>query len=283
MASFDPTTARRLTAAPDVGAAHLLGPLLADGQRTVVLGETGAGKTTLSLGLLAAALTGSPMLGYQGADVGPALLVDCEQGKRSLQRALAEAGLAGRDDLHVVSIPGGVHLDRDQDARAELEALVASLQPRIVLLDPAYQLVSTDSRTAMLKMVSLLDRLRAEYGFAVLLPMHPRKSTTSTRRRVLGLDDVAGTGASIWNAELVLGLERVADGQALLRVLKDRDGALGQGLELPLAFVRGQGFTIAQPPPSMRGASEDLPARLLAALAVAAIVLLLVALATGHG
>jgi hypothetical protein len=34
-------------------------------------------------------------------------------------------------------------LDRDLEARADLEALVAALRPRLVLLDPAYQLVSS--------------------------------------------------------------------------------------------------------------------------------------------
>lgn len=254
--SFETSTARALTATPAAGAAPLLGPLLKQGQRTVVLGETGAGKTTLSLGLLAAALTGGDALGWQGAGLGPALLIDSEQGPASLQRALTEAGLAGRDDLHVVSIPGGVALDSDEQARADLETLLAQLRPRVVLADPHYQLVSSDSRRATLRLVSLLDRLRVQYGFALLLPMHPRKATTGGgRRRRLALDDVAGTGAALWNAELVLGLERVGDGRALLRVLKDRDGGIGQDVEMPLSFQRGHGFTLSPEPPTA-GASD---------------------------
>lgn len=281
MASFEVETARALTGAGDACAQRLLGPLLAAGQRTVVLGATGSGKTTLSLGLLSAALRGTQALGYQGAGLGPALLLDCEQGRGSLQRSLAEAGLAERDDLHVVSIPGGVMLDRDLEARAELEALVAALRPRLVLLDPAYQLVSSDSRAATLKLVSLLDRLRAEYGFALILPMHPRKTTSGGRHRPLELDDVAGTGAALWNAELVLGMERVADGRAQLRVLKDRDGGIGQGLEIDLCFERGVGFTLAPHAP-MALASARFPTEFwLAAAAVTALLVWVVALAMG--
>jgi RecA-family ATPase len=150
-------------------------------------------------------------------------------------------------------------LDRDLEARADLESLVAALRPRLVLLDPAYQLVSSDSRAATLKLVSLLDRLRAEYGFALILPMHPRKTTSGGRRRPLELDDVAGTGAALWNAELVLGMERVADGRAQLRVLKDRDGGIGQGVEIDLAFERGVGFTLAPLAVPMPRASASVP------------------------
>jgi RecA-family ATPase len=283
MASFDVETARALSADPDAGGASLLGPLLAAGQRTVVLGATGSGKTTLSLGLLSAALRGTAALGYQGAGLGSALLLDCEQGRGSLQRSLAEAGLADRDDLHVVSVPGGVMLDRDLEARAELESLVAALRPRLVLLDPAYQLVSSDSRAATLKLVSLLDRLRAEYGFALILPMHPRKTTSGGRRRPLELDDVAGTGAVLWNAELVLGMERVADGRAQLRVLKDRDGGIGQGVVLDLAFERGVGFTLAPPAAAPMPRASKRPVEWWLAMgSVALLFIWIVALASGH-
>jgi hypothetical protein len=93
--------------------------------------------------------------------------------------------------------------------------------------------------------------------------MHPRKTTSGGRRRPLELDDVAGTGAALWNAELVLGMERVADGRAQLRVLKDRDGGIGQGVEIDLAFERGVGFTLAPLAAPMPRASKR-PARVVA-------------------
>jgi hypothetical protein len=87
-----------------------------------------------------------------------------------------------------------------------------------------------------------LDRLRAEYGFALILPAHPRKDATSNGARKLTLHDVAGSGAVTRGAELVLALERLSHGYGRLRILKDRDFDLHVGETWPLLFERGQGF-----------------------------------------
>ena len=121
------------------------------------------------------------------------------------------------------------------------------LHPDVVVLDPYYKAHRGDSNEerAVVDLMRYLDALRARYGFALILPAHPRKDQTGRDgARKLKLDDVAGSGAVTRGAELVLGLERLAHGVARLRVLKDRDGDLTVGEEWPLLFKRGRGSSL---------------------------------------
>ena len=115
-------TGRALGELPDRSEADmLLGPLVVRGSRTIIVGDTGHGKTTLAAQLAAGVLTGAEVLGYRGAGAGPILIVDLEQGLRSLQRTAREVGLDGREDVLFVHAPDGLSLDSDKVDRDELE------------------------------------------------------------------------------------------------------------------------------------------------------------------
>src|SRR5262249_52997398 len=108
-------TARAVVALPEPeGDDLLLGPLVMRGARTIVVADTGHGKTTLCLQLGAAVLTGAEALGYTGAGRGPLLVVDLEQGIRSIKRSLRDACLADRDDVLYMLVPDGLALDGEQ-------------------------------------------------------------------------------------------------------------------------------------------------------------------------
>lgn len=70
---------------------ELLGPLVVRGGRLVLGGQTGEGKTTLGLQIIAAIATGSELLGWAGRE-GRVLVIDAEQGLRTIKRRLREAG-----------------------------------------------------------------------------------------------------------------------------------------------------------------------------------------------
>jgi hypothetical protein len=258
-------TARQLMAIPDPDeSALLLGPLVVRGARTIVVGDTGHGKTTLVLQMGAAILTGDDMLGHQGARTGPLLVLDLEQGIRSIKRSLRDAGLADRDDVIYVPVPDGLALDdRDNTDRDELARIVADRRPAALILDPYYKAHRADANEerAVVDLFRYLDALRAEYQFALILPAHPRKDPASGAVRKLSLHDVAGSGAVVRGAELVLGLERLSHGYARLRILKDRDGDLPVGEAWPLLFTRGEGFRLD---PKEEQTAEQLEARVLA-------------------
>jgi len=257
-------TAREISALPEPDESYMLvGPLVVRGARTIIVADTGHGKTTLAMQLASAALTGWEVFGYFGAQVSCVLVVDLEQGIRSIKRTLREAGLAEREDVLYVASPDGLALDSDEEHREELEHIVEANRPDVVILDPYYKAHRGDSNEerGVVDLMRYLDGLRARFGFALILPAHPRKDQTGRDgARKLKLDDVAGSGAVTRGAELAFALERLSHGFARLRILKDRDGDLTVGEEWPLLFTRGEGFRLD---PKAETTQEELEQRIL--------------------
>jgi hypothetical protein len=262
--TFTVRTAREIAALPEPEASDLLlGPLVIRGARTILVADTGHGKTTLAFQFGHAVLTGTYALGHTGAGAGPVLVVDLEQGTRSIKRSLRDANLDDRADVLYLSVPDGLALDSDEQQRAELERVIAEHRPVILILDPFYKAhrgEANDERP-IVDLMRYLDGLRAKYGFALLLPAHPRKDASSNGARKLTLHDVAGSGAIVRGAEVVLGLERLGHGYARLRILKDRDGDLPVGDAWPLLFERGSGFKLD---PKEEQTADELEQRILA-------------------
>lgn len=253
-AALTSSTARQVAEWADPPAGHyLLGDLVLRGGRTIVLGDSGHGKTTLVLQMIAAIVDGRPFLHWRGAAAADetALVVDLEQGRKSIKRAVVDAGLDEHDRVHVAAVPDGLALDQPEDFTA-LENLIAAVDPVVVVLDPYYKAHRADDPNAERPIVELmrrLDTLRARYGFALILPAHPRKrqGKDDVGARKLTLDDVAGTGAVVRGVEVALAVERLSHGYARLRYLKDREGELPTGDALDLFYRRDAGGFVIDP------------------------------------
>jgi len=239
-------TAREVCEEPDPpDSDELLGPLIRRGQRTIPVGDTGEGKTTLVMQAIRAAVEGGELLGWRGTGDIRALVVDLEQGRRTVKRVLLEAGLKDSEAVDYVLVPDGLTLDSNDQHAAELERVIAAGGYAIVALDPYYKAHRGDSNDerAVVDLMRRLDGLRDRYGFGLILPAHPRKdSPGSTGPRRLTLSDVAGSGGLTRGAEIVVAIEKLAPGHARLRFLKDRDGDLPVGTVWNLLFTRGGGF-----------------------------------------
>jgi len=236
-------TARELCALPDPPRSdELLGPAVVRGYRTVLGGHTGEGKTSLALAFLRAILLGEDFLGWSGAGGGlRALVLDAEQGLRTIKRRLREAGLYESDELDYVRVPDGLALDSDQRHVAEVARVLAVGGYDVVLADPLYKLHRGDSNAEReaVDLMRRFDAWRAEYGFALLLPAHCRKPKPDTR---FSIHDLFGSSGYTRGPEVVLGLQRLRDGYSRLHFLKDRDGDLPIGESWGLLFDREQGF-----------------------------------------
>jgi hypothetical protein len=242
-------TARELCELPDpYGNWQLLGPYVIRGGRLIVVGDTGEGKTALVMQFVRGVVTGDDVLGHTGVGEGPALILDLEQGLRSAKRAVRVAGLHERDDVHVARCPDGLALDSNSEHVAALRALLEQLRPVVVALDPYYKLyrhLDPNEEHGVVELMRFLDALRVEFGFALILPAHPRKDQPGrVGIRKLTIHDVAGSGALTRGVEVVLGIERGNPGFARLRVLKDRDGDLLVGKAVGLIFNRDHGFQL---------------------------------------
>jgi energy-coupling factor transporter ATP-binding protein EcfA2 len=234
-------TASTVAALEDTVSQELLGPLCVRGQRMVVGGHTGAGKSTFSLALAKAVTEESELLGWRGAG-GRALVVDLEQGLRTIKRRLAESGLSGSESVDIMRVPEGLALDRNQRERDELGSILADGGYSLVVVDPLYKAHAGDSNDerAMVGLMGVLDAWRAEYGFCLAIPMHMRKPPP--QGGTLTMHDIFGSSGLVRGAEVVVGLERLSPGMSRLHFWKDRDGDLPVGEKWMLTFERERGF-----------------------------------------
>lgn len=200
--------------------------------------HTGHGKTTAALQMVRAVVRGEDFLGWQGAG-GRALVVDAEQGLKTVKRRLREAGLDG-NDVDVLRCPDGLMLDRSAEDRAALEAVIATGYD-IVLADPHYKLHGGDSNAERetVELMRILDGWRESYGFALLLAVHCRKPPPMSK---FTMHEFFGSSALLRGAEVVLGLQRLSVGYSKLHFFKDRDGDLPLGQAWGLLFDREAGF-----------------------------------------
>lgn len=234
-------TAKQICALADPdGGEELLGGLVVRRQRTVVGADTGAGKTTMTLGMLSAITRERQFLGYDGAG-GKALVIDAEQGIRTLKKRLREADLQDSESVEYIRVPDGLALDSDEQHIAAIEAELAAGDYDVVLADPLYKLHRGDSNAerAAVDLMRTLDRWRERYGFALILLVHTRKPPPGSK---FSIHEFFGSSAYLRGAEIVLGLQLVRDGYSRLHYFKDRDGELPVRKSWGLLFDRAEGY-----------------------------------------
>lgn len=167
--------------------------LLERGDRLVLTGTEGAGKSTLfrQLGVLIAAGI-HPFDGYR-IEPKRVLVVDCENGpahiRRKIRPLVAKADLAGspvaETNLWIEVRPEGLDLAADKDVSWLLRR-VAAIRPDAVLIGPLYRLapraLNDDSDAA--PVIAALNMIRAR-GACVLLEAHAGHSLGMGGRRDL--------------------------------------------------------------------------------------------------
>jgi hypothetical protein len=233
-------TARDLCALPDPPSEELLGPLLVRGQRVVIGADSGAGKTSLVTRLVRAITEGGPFLDWSGKR-GRALVIDAEQGLRTIKRRLRESGLEESLGVAYVRAPDGLSLDTDDDQVAQLEAVLAAGSYDLVVADPLYKLHTGDSNAEReaVDLMCRFDAWRERFGFALVIVVHTRKPPPGAK---FTMNEFFGSSAYLRGAEVVLGLRRVGPGYSRLHFFKDRDGDLPVGEAWGLLFDRESGY-----------------------------------------
>lgn len=235
-------TAREICAlpGPEKKSDQLLGELLIRGSRLVIGGQTGEGKTTLALSIVAAVAMGREFLGWTGVG-GRALVLDAEQGLKTVKRRLTELRLDGADEVDYARLPDGLSLDQDQAHTAAVEKLLAVGDYSVVLADPLYKLHSGDSNDERqaVDLMRRFDAWRETYGFALVLPVHCRKTPAGAK---FSQQEFFGSTAYLRGAEVVIGLKRLRAGYSQLHFFKDRDGDLPIGDAWGLVFDQQEGF-----------------------------------------
>jgi hypothetical protein len=179
--------------------------LLAKGDRLVLTGFEGLGKSVLMRQLLVCAAAG--MDPFRGFATRPAkcLLVDCENPKSIMIASLArlrsavETHMRRKVDpkrLKVQRRPEGIDLGSPVD-RLWLQRLVAKHQPDLLAIGPAYKMhmggAGAREEDLARQVASTLDHIREQVGCAVILEHHSPHTAPGAKTR-----SVRPIGSTLW-------------------------------------------------------------------------------------
>ena len=153
----------------------------------IIGGEPKACKSFLALDLAVAVASGAPCLRrFPTCQRGSVLLFSAEDALHTVrQRLEGIAAASGVDfqslDIDVITVPT-LRLDR-RDHQQALEATVASLQPKLLVLDPFVRLHAIDENIAgeVAPLLAYLRSLQRHHHTAVALVHHARKGAAHER------------------------------------------------------------------------------------------------------
>lgn len=189
--------------------------LLERGDRLVLTGSEGLGKSMLQRQLAVSAASGVHPLNHTDIPPVRVLYVDCENGPKKIKRSMRSLVHVGKMRGHdpsgrilVEAIPEGLDLTKPED-EAWLVSRVAGLQPDLLFIGPIYRLHAgnpNDEEEAR-KVTRVLDRCRLASNCALVTEGHAGHGPQDQNR------PVRPTGSSLWLRwpEFGYGL-RAADG-----------------------------------------------------------------------
>jgi hypothetical protein len=241
----------------------LLGEFLRKGQVTILGGHGGQGKSTMSLEMVRAAVSGSNFLGATG-EGSTALVVDLEQGIGVAQRAIMKAFYPdGYEEGSPVSeLVADMDLgdvakrirwaDWREGAGPEgwaemfdvIEEEIITNAPDLVVLDPVYKLMmgsKTSEEEVVGSLIHHIDAIKVRHPLvAWLVPMHPRKPPSMSGQTCPNVSDLYGSALWGWWAGSIFLIQRTTGNGATFRVGKDRMGLMAlEDWTLELAPGRG--------------------------------------------
>jgi replicative DNA helicase len=176
--------------------------LLARGDRVVLTGLEGLGKSVLSRQFAVCAAAG--MDPFSGRPTAPrnVLVVDCENpvrimvnSYRMLKQAVASHGFAAGNRLWIKRRPEGIDLALPKE-RLWLQRLCRATNPDLLVIGPAYKMHTGggEREEDLARQVThALDVLREEIGFALLLEHHAPHAAPGAKSR-----SVRPFGSSLW-------------------------------------------------------------------------------------
>jgi replicative DNA helicase len=199
--------------------------LLERGDRLLLTGAEGLGKSTLFQQLAVCIAAGVHPFTGRSMPSQRALIVDCENGPTHMRRklrALAQqarvVGSGADSSLFVESRPEGLNL-LDQAQAAWLVGRVAALQPAVLFTGSLYKLMEADpnKEEPARQVAAVLDRCRAVANCCVVVEAHSGHS-----QDVHGKRQVRPIGASMWLRwpEFGYGLRRVPETDPEARIVE---------------------------------------------------------------
>jgi len=187
MKPFPTLRAAQLAAAPPSAQSWLIEGLWSAEAVGIVGGPPKTFKSFVALDLAVAVASGAPCLRhFRTCQRGPVLLFAAEDDLRIVRTRLegiaAAAGVVFEDlDIHIITVPT-LRLDR-RDDRLALDATVAQLLPKLLVLDPFVRLHAIDENVVgeVAPILAYLRSLQRTHHTAVALVHHARKGAAHER------------------------------------------------------------------------------------------------------
>ena len=164
--------------------------LIERGDRLLITGGEGSGKSVMTRQIAVCAAAGVHPFTGDRVDPIRVLLVDLENGERSLRRHLSRlaehARIIGRPIqpglLRIESHMAGIDLT-DVPDRAWLEGLCRSARPELLVIGPLYRMHASDmnDEKGARHLTRVIDGIRAEHGCSVLMETHSPHGYQGTR------------------------------------------------------------------------------------------------------
>lgn len=197
--------------------------LLERGDRFILTGSEGLGKSVLQRQLAVCAAAGVHPFNHRRVEPVRVLLIDCENGPVKLRRALRPLvnqarrfGVDPTDNFFLEAIPAGLDLTKGED-EMWLSRVVSAIQPDLLLTGPVYRLhaANPNDEEPARKVTQVLDRCRAAANCAVVTEAHAGHGFGRGER------PVRPTGTSLWLRwpEFGYGLRAAPDYDPLRRVV----------------------------------------------------------------
>jgi hypothetical protein len=194
-------TVREFLAVEDSPFDWVIPGLLERGDRLILTGSEGLGKSVLFRQLAVCAASGIHPFTHQPIPQQRVLYVDCENGTIQLRKALRSLAVQGSahgtdpsDSLYIEARPEGLDLTRPED-EMWLVRRVSALQPSLLLTGPLYRLHAknpNDEEPAR-AVARVLDRCRAAANCALVVEAHAGHGFGNATER-----PVRPTGTSLW-------------------------------------------------------------------------------------
>jgi 5S rRNA maturation endonuclease (ribonuclease M5) len=185
----------------DPGYRWLMPGILERGDRLMITGYEGWGKSTLTRELALGLAAG--IHPFTGENFTPArvLFIDCENSEKQLRRGLLRmlpivtetyAQPPDRDMMYVLTKMGGIDLTSEEDAQWLLERATAH-KPDVLFIGPLYYLYAegANEEAAMRRVQSAIDAVRIRIGCAVVIEAHPGHGSFGKRPTRVA-------GSSVW-------------------------------------------------------------------------------------
>ena len=188
-------------------ASWVMPPLLRREERLIITGFEGLGKTTLMRQMAVAAAAGMEPFSLRDAPPQRVLFVDCENPEEIMQSSflqlrevLKRRHKSTEDRFLLKRHPGGLNVSNPRE-RSMLRSYCREAQPDLLVIGPAYKMyvggAGAREEDLARSVVSTLDELREEFGFALILEHHAPHADAQAIQRG-GQRDVRPIGSSLW-------------------------------------------------------------------------------------